>query len=119
MKNQFQNIGNPTQSSENNLETLSIREYFDRVSGTGLMKNVRQSQNGYLNIGILTEAEPVFVYFSKSLDIYMKGHGVVGGTEIRKGFFNNLRVAITYNEDGLEVPKLYKEQDSISLDSVL
>lgn len=106
-------------NAKQEFKSYTIREYFNSVKGVGLMKNVMSSSNGYLYIGIQTEGDPVYIFMARKLDILKKSQGVVAGMEIKKGFFDNLRVGITYSEEGEEIPKLYEEQGTVSLDSVL
>lgn len=106
-------------NAKQEFKSYTIREYFNLVKGVGVMKNVMSSSNGYLYIGIQTEGDPVYIFMARKLDILKKSQGVVAGMEIKKGFFDNLRVGITYSEEGEEIPKLYEEQGTVSLDSVL
>lgn len=80
----------------NELKTITVKEFMMSKGFVSINKKVGVNTNGYHYITFINannEAENV--YFSKS-----ESANVSAGTEIVKGFFDNLQIAETTNADG-------------------
>ena len=104
------NTGTQTQTQ---LDTISVQEFMSKFGFTQLVKVVRTNTNNYPYITFIDAA-------NKSENIYFSVNAakLVGeGQEIKKGFFDLFRAALTTNSSGDERWKLVSQGDGLRVNA--